>query len=126
MAGGVRELADVLRELRRVLREGGKGLFRKKLYRSIEATTRRIQELHEDIRGLIVSDGAMSRVLWAVRSKARAERLVGRIDGLKLGLLLKLKTMSLVLLIGEAKKTRYVCVLEKVFTLTGRFRRQDC
>lgn len=105
MAGVVRELSDVLRELRGALRRG-EGLLRPKMYGSIDVTTARIKELQRDIRALVESSGVVSRVLWTLRSKARAERLVGRIDSLILGLLLKLKTMSLVIVIEQTK--RYV------------------
>lgn len=105
MASGIRELSDVLQELRTALAKGS-GLFRMKLFRSIEVTTRRIEELHEDIRGLVRLDRGMSRMVWALRSKSRAEKLLGRIDSLKLGLLLNLKTITLIL--ERDKQKRHV------------------
>lgn len=93
IAAGIRDLSDVLRELRKILRDRTE-LFRKSLFRSIGSATKRIRDFHDEIYELIKSDAVVSRILWAFR-RSQADKLLAKIDSLKLTVSLMMSTMSL-------------------------------
>src|SRR5688572_7734964 len=97
MARGVSELSLVLRELRRVLKDGT-GLYRPHLLRLVKASTRRIRGLLDEVQDLVDhSKGLKSavRVILLFRTKARSAKLVGKIETLKGTVQLMATTMLL-------------------------------
>lgn len=54
IAAGVRELSSILRELRKILKNGTR-MFSSSLFRSIHSATKRIRALHDEIHELVSS-----------------------------------------------------------------------
>ncbi|KAF6830651.1 hypothetical protein CPLU01_07234, partial [Colletotrichum plurivorum] len=100
IARGIADLSVILRELRRVLRDGG-SLFRPRLVRHIRSATRRIGAIHDEVRQLIDVGPGVARLKWAFRRSAAAQ-LLYQIEAHKNAINMILHTMALAVQIKVA------------------------
>lgn len=109
IARGISDLSLILRELRRVLKDGRK-LYTRKLLRRVNSAVRRIQRIHEIIGGLIGNDGmeGLVRLKWLFR-RSRTMHLLYQIESHKTGINMILRIMIL------AVQTRKISMYVPVF-----------
>lgn len=103
IARGIADLSVILRELRRVLRDGG-SLFRPKLVRHIRSATKRIGAIHDEVGQLIDVGPGVARLKWAFRRSA-ATQLLYQIEAHKNAINMILHTMTLAVQIKIAAAT---------------------
>ncbi|KAF6806252.1 hypothetical protein CSOJ01_08976 [Colletotrichum sojae] len=93
IARGIADLSVILRELRRVLRNGG-SLFRPRLVRHIHSATRRIDSIHDELGRLIDVGSGVARLKWAFR-RSTTTQLLYQIEAHKNAINMILHTMAL-------------------------------
>jgi hypothetical protein len=95
IAGGISELALLLRELKNTLK-AGKELYKPRLLRAIRSTTNRIHHLQSEVHDMIEENGSFSRIAWSFR-RPKAKDLLAMIESHKSTLQLMATTMLLAL-----------------------------
>lgn len=97
VAAGVRDLSNELRELRSILQQVDRSVFRRGLFESVHLSAERTQGLLERIRrfGTLGDDGNAGTAFCA-RWRTEADGLLVEIESLKLALGLVLAMISLV------------------------------
>jgi hypothetical protein len=93
IARGVSDLSMILRELRRVLKDG-RQIYRRKLIRRVGVAIKRIGRIHDEIGELLELESDFSRLKWAFR-RSKATQLLYQVESHKTGVHLILQTMIL-------------------------------
>ncbi|KAF6837845.1 hypothetical protein CMUS01_04880 [Colletotrichum musicola] len=100
IARGIADFSVILRELRRVLKDGV-SLFRPRLVRHIRSATKRIGAIHDEVGRLIDVVSGVARLKWAFRRSATTQ-LLYQIEAHKNAINMILHTMALAIQIKVA------------------------
>ncbi|KAI8628741.1 hypothetical protein F5Y19DRAFT_112493 [Xylariaceae sp. FL1651] len=93
IARGLSDLSFILRELRRVLKDG-KDIYRRKLIRRVGSAVRRVGRVQDEIGRLLDGSGGLAKLKWIFR-KSKTMALLYTIESHKTGINMILHTMML-------------------------------
>ncbi|KAI1367916.1 hypothetical protein F5Y08DRAFT_297303 [Xylaria arbuscula] len=93
VAKGLCDLSVILRELRRVLKDG-KDVYRRKLIRRVASAIRRVGRVQSEIKELLDGTGTLAKLKW-IFQKSRVMELLYAIESHKTGINIILQTMVL-------------------------------
>lgn len=93
IARGISDLSIILRELRKVLKEG-RDVYSRKLLRRVGSSGRRIGKIHLQINQLLAIRNGIAQLKWFFR-KSKVTQLLYQIESHKSGINIILHTMVL-------------------------------
>ncbi|KAI0428685.1 hypothetical protein F5Y09DRAFT_343398 [Xylaria sp. FL1042] len=102
IARGLCDLSFILRELRRVLKDG-QDIYRKRLIRHVASAIKRVGRVQSEIEELLDIRGGGTKLRWAFR-KSKVTELLYTIESHKTGINMILQTMMLAVQVKQLSK----------------------
>jgi hypothetical protein len=119
IAKGLSDLSYILRELRRVLKDG-KDVYRRKLIRRVATAVKRVGRVQREIQSLLEGSGGLARLKWFFR-KSKTMELLYAIESHKTGISMILHIMTLAIQLKQL--SRYGKGFESVVMLYTKIER---
>ncbi|KAI3319687.1 hypothetical protein HD806DRAFT_525351 [Xylariaceae sp. AK1471] len=103
IARGLSDLSFILRELRRVLKDG-KDIYHRKLIRRVASAVKRVGRVQGEIEALLDGSGGLTRLKWIFR-KSKAMELLYAIESHKTGISMILHIMMLAVQLKQLSRS---------------------